>query len=229
MANVSGPLHSIDASGSLGPLTYQAGVSGHVCKLRYPGVNTRTIKTTDFRRQVISQLSYAWRSIDLPSLTEWQAFAKEYTIYTQSGKQKRISARDWFFRLNVDRIRILGVPTTRPPLSPVCDYFPTLFVEWTASGYLLYFSPIVPAGYYLIIRQLRNRTQSQIYSTYCPLWGALSSINSSPRLISPAAGVSDPDSDLPPVYYGLYTDFKINAMDYSGRQSPIWRTIVRAL
>lgn len=229
MATVSGPLQSVDASGSLGALTYQTSVSGKVCKLRYPGVNTRSIKTTDYRRQVISQLSHTWRSLDLPSLHKWREFAKEFTVYTVSGGQKRISARDWYFRLNVDRIRILGAPLSDPPISPVCDYFPQLAVEWTASGYALYWSPVIPGSYYLVIKQLRNRTQAQQFNTYAPLWGALDSGNSSPRLISPAAGVADPNSDLPPVYYSLYTDFQIYALDYQGRQSPIWRSIVQAI
>lgn len=149
MAKVVGPLHSTEARGSVGSLTYNTWRGIRTVKTRAGPAGPATGKRLDMLL-LGKAASFNWSDISPDQRALWNAFGSAHPEAQWTGDLKRLSGHSWYVRLWVRVTLIDGTPPDSPPTVPnLCDalivlaaYDGTFFeVDWAQlplSGYTTY-------------------------------------------------------------------------------------------
>jgi len=120
MAKVVGPLHSSEARGSIGALTYNTWRGISTVKTRCPP----TPRDSDDQiaiRALTRACTVAWQAATDAQRTTWNDYAVDHPDIDWTGNPKRISGYNWFVRINVRR-QLLELPIDPLPPSDVVNY-----------------------------------------------------------------------------------------------------------
>jgi len=129
MAKVVGPLHSSEARGSVGALTYNTwrGIST---------VKARTGPTTQYSsdqvalRAKTALATAAWQALTDSQRAAWHNYAVQHVDVDWTGNPQRLSGYNWFIRINVRRQIIATGIENDPPDTPFSYAFEGFSVYW---------------------------------------------------------------------------------------------------
>jgi len=125
MAKVVGPLHSSEARGSVGSLTYNTWRGISTVKAR-TGPATQYTADQIALRALTANCTASWQSISDTSRSAWRDYATKHTDPHWTGNPQRITAYNWYVRINVRR-QLLGQSIDTTPPSETCLVAPTNF------------------------------------------------------------------------------------------------------
>ncbi len=220
MAKCLGPALALETRGTIGPIVFSRSRYGTIIKPSIDQYDRFTPEQTDQRAGVFARAAYQWENQPKSIIDLWIDFSRNYPVPDVFGTQIYLSPRDWFMRFYCRFLRFNITPRVVPPLTPTCDYHPTMAVAWTVSGARLTFAPAIPADNRIIVRQMRNLCASNI----APVMGSISHVftesDTSPELISPAAGPTGGPGTQPGFNAGSYIHFFLQSIDDYGRASP---------
>lgn len=115
MAIVTGPLHSAEARGSVGALTYTTWRGRSVVKAR-AGPATQYSQDQLAVRALTHAALHAWSDLDDDTRAAWKHFANAHPEIDWTGNPKRLTGQNWFVRINVRRqLLSLAITSTVPP------------------------------------------------------------------------------------------------------------------
>lgn len=220
MAKVVGPLHSVDATGSFGSLTYYHGIGGQTVRIKYPPCDPKSFAQTRWRRRNFAWINNSWTALSKKNVDLWNDFASSFPRKSGSIRSTALGGKDWFRRLCLNLQIIQGPILTHPPDTPSPDYFPELDIVWTSSGASLSWSPALQPGQGIVVRQLRNLMGTSLYSRKSPISHVFKLPTTSPQLLTPPSGSSGGPGTLPAIYPGSYIQFWVYSIDGWGRSTP---------
>jgi hypothetical protein len=147
----------------------------------------------------------------------WVDFAQNFTLPDVFGRHRHLSPRQWYFRFNLP-LAYAELPLLYwPPLSISPSYIPTLSVTWTTPGALLSFTPAIPSGCAIFVRQTRNLRACNIRPVRGPVSHIFFCTDTSPQLISPPAADGGGPKDQPPFNSKSYIHVHCLSLDDWGR------------
>jgi len=118
MAKVVGPLHSSEARGSVGSLTYNTWRGISIVKAR-AGPTTQDSAAQVAIRAKTAIATAAWQALTDAQRDAWRDYAASHTDIDWTGNPQRITGYNWYVRIQVRR-QILGyVPSPSLPRYPV--------------------------------------------------------------------------------------------------------------
>lgn len=139
MAKVKGPLHSMQASGTVGSLIYSRNQYGAYTRDYVVPSDPATTEQQEWRDNMGTLVS-RWNNDALTTPSErdsWEAFAREHPLPDRLGQSRCLNARDWYIRCNIFRLRAGYNPFGGPPLTPECSYVPALTLSQETDGIYL--------------------------------------------------------------------------------------------
>jgi len=118
VAKVVGPLHSSEARGSVGSLTYNTWRGISIVKAR-AGPATQYSDDQVALRALTALATASWQSITEAQRNAWRHYANEHTDIDWTGNPQRITGYNWYIRINVRR-QLVGeaIEITPPTHSP---------------------------------------------------------------------------------------------------------------
>lgn len=228
MAKILNPFLTSVCSGSIGGVTYSPSRWSTVGRVRYSPVQPRGQAITEMRRLHFSFLSYTWGNYPAVTIAQWQIYTENFFSSRNRLSGRSLSPRNIFFRHALNEL-LLGNPVhSEAPILPSCSYYPEFTITYTASGYLLTFSPEIPNNCGILVRQKRNLWPRNIASIRGPIVNVLTDASLSPVLISPPANDGGGPGDAPAFSYNSYTHFFVRAVDDLGRSTPELVYVVHA-
>lgn len=119
MAKVKGPLHSDEARGSVGGITYSMSVSGPVAK-------TKPVPNYDYKgykpkvRSILGYLSRQWGELTNAQRESWNAWALDHPFIDAFGDEFSGSGFNCYISLNANAVRLggAGAENALPPVDP---------------------------------------------------------------------------------------------------------------
>jgi len=118
MAKVVGPLHSSEARGSVGSLTYNTWRGISIVKAR-AGPTTQYSDDQVALRALTALATASWQSITDAQRDAWRQYASEHLDSDWTGNPKRLTGYNWYVRINVRRQLISLAIEVLPPTEPV--------------------------------------------------------------------------------------------------------------
>ncbi|MCK4298945.1 MAG: hypothetical protein KAX80_05400, partial [Planctomycetes bacterium] len=151
MAKVVGPLHSSEARGSVGSLTYNTWRGISIVKAR----TGPTIQYSDAQvalRALTANVTAAWQAATDAQRAAWDQYANNHLDIDWTGNPQRITGYNWAVRINVRR-QLLGQPIEPVPPTYVIDIGLTdLEAEPTNGNIVIYWDlyPFTPPPQLLV-------------------------------------------------------------------------------
>jgi len=124
MAKVVGPLHSSEARGSVGSLTYNTWRGISIVKAR-AGPTTQYSDAQVALRALAALATTSWQSITDAQRNAWHDYANTHTDIDWTGNPQRLSGYNWYIRINVRR-QLLGQAIGTSPPTIVYDSYVSL-------------------------------------------------------------------------------------------------------
>jgi hypothetical protein len=143
MAKVVGPLHSSEARGSVGALTYNTWRGLSTVKLR----QVPSTEFSDKQKQIraLTKLcTISWQSIGDTLRAAWNTYANQHPDLDWTGSHKHLSGYNIYVRLNVRALHMGESIATSPPAQPFIYTFSGvsfylvstyMYARWTTPGY----------------------------------------------------------------------------------------------
>lgn len=220
MAKCLGPGMSMETRGTVGPIVFTRSRYGSICKPSFDQYDRKTQNETDQRAGVFSRAVFAWENQPRTVVASWADFARNWPVHDVFGNPITLTARDWFIKFYSRCLRFDITPYVYPPLTPTCDYHPSMNVDWTVSGARLTWSPAIPTNNRIIVRQLRNLCACHLAPRVGSISHVLTESDTSPELLSPAAGPTGGPGSQPGFNAGSFIHFHLQTIDDYGRASP---------
>lgn len=94
-------------------------------------------------RDTAAVVTSAWQSLDQEHRCQWEAFSREHLLPSWTGSPKRISAYNWFMKLNWNSYRFFDGPYSSPPTdlpayvleSPIGVFSdPSISISWSPQS-----------------------------------------------------------------------------------------------
>lgn len=118
MAKVTGPLHSSEARGAVGSLTYNSWRGLSTVKARSgPAVTMSDLQKAI--REITATLTSAWKAASDAERAKWNAYAEIHPDGDWTGQDKRLSGYNQFVRLNFRRWLLYASYAIAPPTAPL--------------------------------------------------------------------------------------------------------------
>lgn len=139
MAIVTGPLHSSEARGSVGALTYVSWRGRAVVRSRAgPGVYyTEAQMAARARSHMVMSL---WSTLSNVQRELWNDYASRHLIASWTGTGKRLSGSNWFLRVNFNRV-LLGHPiSAEPPFDTVLNTLVDFSADRSGPNIIVFWS-----------------------------------------------------------------------------------------
>lgn len=136
MAKVKGPLNSIQASGTVNNVIYARNHYGAYAR-SYASPSQPDSAEQLLWRGAIQTINTAWQNpavITPAAFQLWQQFASAYTVPDRYGYARKLSAKEWYVKFNIYRIRAGLSVVQYPPVNPGCYYFPEITFFWDSGG-----------------------------------------------------------------------------------------------
>lgn len=228
MAIVRAPFHSIEASGTCGPLTAVRGRRGTNLRGWGNQCDPRTLLQTVNRRRAFAQASERWGYAVVSDGDKWIEFARGQNGNGSGRGGVDLSPRNWFMRFNIRRLRYgMGI-RMYPPLTGEASYSPAVAVTWGAPGATLTWSPAIPAGGRLVVRQARNEARGRLRPVSGSISHILDSTDTSPLNITGPVGGPAVPAGWPPVAGWTTQHIHVFALDDWARSTPVlyWRLFI---
>lgn len=114
MAKVTGPLHSSEARGRMGALVYNT----------WRGINYVKIHTdpaTQFSdaqvtlRALTADVTVSWQALSAATRAAWYAYANKHPSTSCLADRTRLTAYNWYVRINVRRLLLAGAISSLVP------------------------------------------------------------------------------------------------------------------
>lgn len=225
MAITRDPFHCAEASGTCGPLVAVRGRRGTNMRAWQNQCDPKSRLQTWYRREAFAQASWWWTG-----MASWgPTFFEQWIEYArwQNGDPggKSLSARDWFMRYFLRRLRYGMVVYWPPPPPGGCTYTPAVDVEWTAAGAILTFAPAIPAWRRMVVRQARNERGARLRPVEGEISHILTNADASPINISGPVGGPAVPAGWSPVAGETSQHIHVWTLDNYARQSVVrfWR------
>lgn len=136
MAKIKGPLNSIQASGTVGGVTYGRNQFGSWARPYYS--TTQPVSTDQgLWRLAVQLVSIGWanNAVVTPARRQaWYSFAETFTASDKFGNQVKLGAKEWFVKFNVYLTRANFSLIPDPPPSPGCAWSPEVDFFWDTDG-----------------------------------------------------------------------------------------------
>jgi len=118
LAKVVGPLHSSEARGSVGSLTYNTWRGISIVKARTGPLKQYEAAQVDVRTKAAAATA-SWQSLTDAQRAPWYDYANAHTDIDWTGNPARLTAYNWYIRINVRR-QLLGIAirTSPPDVAP---------------------------------------------------------------------------------------------------------------
>lgn len=136
MAKVLGPLHSIEARGSVDTLTYNTWRGLHTVKRRC-GPHALPSQAVLDQLALAALATAAWKAADQTTRDTWNAWAPLHPGLSWTGQEKRITGYNWFLRLYVRQLLINFAPAPLPPDYAITHTLSGLALTWSAPNLVL--------------------------------------------------------------------------------------------
>lgn len=121
MAKVVGPLHSSEARGSVGALTYNTWRGISIVKAR-SGPTTQYSDAQVALRALAALATTSWQGLTDAERHLWHLYAADHTDLDWTGNPQRLSGYNWYIRANV-RAQVLGKPIREAPPTVILDRY----------------------------------------------------------------------------------------------------------
>lgn len=167
MAKVKAPLHSIQATGTVGGLTYARNHYGAYAR-NYASTTPPDTSEQLLWRQAIADANSNWQNpavISNELLDMWRMFADTYTYPDKFGNPRKLAPKEWYIKFNVYRLRKGLSGLQYPPIDPNCYFFPEVNFFRDTGGIYVDVFPRPPFQNFLYISRVpaQNHTRN-----FCP-------------------------------------------------------------
>lgn len=220
MAKIKGPLNSIQASGSVGAVTYRRNQYGAYSLAYHASVQPDSADQISWR-DAMAAVNTAWSdpaTVTGSKRQKWYGFAEAFTWHDRFGNTIHLKAKEWFTRLNVYRARAgLSILTT-PPSVPGTNWSPEVDFYWDTDGIYCECWPRPASTQFLYISKIAAMNGTRFSPPNTAGFGAIfSSASVAPLKIWDAADI---DTD-PHAWF-----FRVICIDTLGRPSnPVWHRV----
>ena len=144
MAKVTGPLHSSEARGAVGSLTYNSWRGLSTVKARSGPAVTMSDLQKD-TRAITATLTAAWKAASDQERDAWNEYAILHPDGDWTGQEKRLSGYNFFIRLNFRRWLLLGTYAIAPPSAPLLWIPKNVSVKVAPGPYWIEWNAVIPA------------------------------------------------------------------------------------
>ncbi len=118
MAKCVGPLHSSEARGKMGGLTYSSWRGSATVKAKHAPAQPRSILQLAVRSIAI-YCARLWQTIAYQA--EWNAYAATHPLSDWTNSPKRLTGMNWFLMLSTRLLRAGIAVVNTPPIVPAPD------------------------------------------------------------------------------------------------------------
>ena len=214
MAKLVGPLHSIAASGKLGPLIYSRNQYGFYTWEPPAYVDAPTQNQIDWRNAFAAAVT-AWESgVGMTNALRdmWQEFAQNYPQYDRLGRKFTGTGRQRFIQNNMTRLYAGLSFHAAPPVHPTCRIFPVVTLSQEDAGLYATLDPVLAGDDLFVCSSVLNQSLLRNFMPHSQTTaGVFKSGDSHPFLI---AANADLDAEEKRHF------FKWRCVDGDGRPGP---------
>lgn len=143
MAKVTGPLHSSEARGSVGSLTYNSWRGIHTVKTR-SGPATEYSDAQIEVRAITKAVALSWAARSDNEREAWNAMATSHPEIDWTGNQKRNSGFGWYVRVNYNRALLSSAYLALPPSDFPSYTIPSFMVSEAGGDYAITWDVLEP-------------------------------------------------------------------------------------
>jgi len=160
VAKLVGPLHSIAASGKLGPLIYSRNQYGFYTWEPPAYVDNPTQNQIDWRAAFAAAVT-AWESgagMTNALRDMWTEFAQNYPQYDRLGRKFTGTGRQRFIQNNITRLYAGLSFHAAPPVHPTCRIFPIVTLSQEDAGLYATLNPVLAGDDLFVCSSVLNQS-----------------------------------------------------------------------
>lgn len=175
MAKVKNPLNSIQASGTVGGVTYVRNQYGAYSRTYVSPVQPNTAEQLTYRG-IMQTLNTAWKNtavITHDHYLLWLAFSQNFPVTNKFGEQKRLDPLRWFIKMNYYRQRAGLSIQTMPPLQPTCSYIPVIDFYWDTGGIYVEIWPRPTGNQFVLVHKIAAQPHTRNFPPNQTTFGAI--------------------------------------------------------
>jgi hypothetical protein len=219
MALTINPCLSTDAVGRIGNIIFSHSRNGHCVRSWYPPCNPASPSQTAHRRSNFAYAQYLWQNETRAIVDAWIDASRNWVRISKFGHAYTPPARQFYVQCQMNRFAAGLSRIYSPPSSMICNYFPSINVEWDPLGLTAEWSPEIPSECAIIFFQKRLPRPVR----YAPQKGVISHVfvhgDTSPKFLSPEAGPTGGPGSQPAFALNSWIHIHARAIDEFGRST----------
>lgn len=216
MAKIEQPLSSASVSGTVGGLVFQRSKTGCNGYAWRPPTKSRSVSSRFYLTSTFQQINFAWSNLDSTSRQTWNDFSLSAPPVFKLGQTYKLTGRDWWFKLNTVTLKYFNLINSLAPNPSAALFFPVLGAQWTGAGASLSFVPAIPADSKIVVFSAIFNKSLPFANRKGKFTKTLSSSDSSPALISGAAGVVSPYPGISTILADSWNQWRVFAVNQNG-------------
>jgi hypothetical protein len=221
MAVVKGSLHSGQATGAVGGLSYSADQYGQNVKGNISPNDPRSEVSSDQQYQVLTYCSYQFHNLSLPTFAKWINYSETHMWRNSLGQTIKLSPGNWYKMFCIPaRLYFDHEGELNPPIDGQ-KFIPAISCQWTSSGIQLTFDADPSSNQAIVVWQHRNLRATQVRYNTLQRSHIIKYPSTSPFLVSGAILAQNDPPGFPVLLDNTYTNLKIRCYTVEGVASPI--------
>jgi hypothetical protein len=220
MAVVNGPLHSSQASGAIGGLSYSEDGYGHTCKSNIYPNDPRSTESSQERAFVQQYCAFQFGNISQQNYDEWVEFSERNVWKNRLGGVIKLTPQQWFMRSCIPARLYFGESAVTNPPEPSIRFTPNFAAAWTVNGIELSFDENPSADQVIVVWQVRNLLATQVKNKILKRSHVITYPSTSPVLITGAVSAFNDPPGFPFLLNNTFCNIKIRTYSINGLPSP---------
>jgi len=220
MAVVNGPLHSGQASGALGGLSYSEDQYGHTCKSNIYPNDPRSTAASQERALVNQFCAFQFANLSLLDFAKWINYSETHEWKNRLGQSTKLNPQQWYMKFCIPAKLYFGIDGVIDPPQNEERFLPIINLEWTVNGVLMSFDQNPTDEQCIVVWQTRNLLATQVQARVHKRSQVITSPTTSPVLITGGIGDLEDPPGFPYLTDNTFINIKIVTYTLTGLPSP---------
>lgn len=220
MASVKGAIHSDQAAGSIGGISFSDDQYGSTAKANVNPVDPKSTTGSQQRNQANAYCSFHFQNLSVQTYQLWKDYSENFFWKNKLGNTVKLSPLGWYLKHCIPARLYFNHEADLDPYLTRDIFSPNFSCYWQSSGITLEWDSVLPANQAIVVWQKRNLRATQVQYSFMKRSHIIKYPATSPYLLSgPLVTANDPIG-FPVLLGNTFTNLRVQCYNNFGQSMP---------